>query len=258
MNDHNLFYAIESGNIKAVEKYINVYEVNINSQKNRDKDSALTLALKNSNNILALYFINKGINIHLYNDRGDNALILASTPLNEDILDILIQKSDIDIDYQNNYGDTAFIMACHRGILSIVEKLYNAGANINIRNKYGQTGLLCAVSMGKIDVVKFLVNNGAKMDYRNMWSETVFMAASRNNYNEILKYLIDAYTKKCFIGDNAPSNPEEARFKTFRIEEDFYINEIISNVKMLIALYCIDHIDIYQEIDIYSILNCSF
>jgi len=257
MNDHNFFYAIESGNIKAIKKYITINEVNINSQYNRDKDSALTLALKKSNNILALYFINKGINIHLCNDRGDNALILASTPLNYNIIDILIQRG-IDIDFQNIYGDTAFIMACHQGILSIVENLYNACSNINIRNKYGQSGLLYAVSMKKIDVVKFLVNNGVKIDYRNMWSETVFTISSRNNDKEMLKYLTYAYTKQCFLGNGVISNPEEARFKSFRLEEDFYINEIISNVKMFITIYCITHIDIYQEIDIYSIINSSF
>lgn len=257
MNENTFFYGIETGNIKVIEKCITKDGININSQNNRDKDSALTLALKNSNNILALYFINNGINIHLCNERGDNALILASTPLCEEIIDILIQRN-IDIDFKNNYGDTAFIMACHRGVLSIVKKLYNAGANINIRNKYGQTGLLCAVSMKKMDVVQFLVNIGARMDYRNMWSETVFTVASRNYDDKMLIYLIHSYTKQCFLGNIEPNDVEEVRFRTFRMEDDFYIDEIISNVKIFITLYCINHLDIRQEIDIYSIINSSY
>ena len=256
MNENSFFLSAQDGNIPKLNNLIEEFGVNINSQNNRDKESALTLAVKYKRNILAKHLINLGINIHLQNSSKDNALIIAASNSNDEMIDILIECG-IDINFQNLYGDSALIMASHRGFLPIVEKLYNSGAFLNMRNRLGQTALMYAVSMKRKNVIDFLINNGSRLDYQNMWNETVFTIASRNMDKSMLDFLIETYTKQCFIDNMEPLSLEEACFNNFNLKQDDYINDILSNVKIFIALYCINEIDIYSQIDIYTFI-CSF
>jgi ankyrin repeat protein len=256
MNENSFFISAQDGDIPKLNNLIEECGVDINSQNNRDKESALTLAVKYKKNILAKHLINLGINIHLQNSSKDNALIIAASNSNDEMLDMLIECG-ININFQNLYGDSALIMASHRGFLHIIEKLYNSGAFLNIRNRLGQTALMYAVSMKRKNVIDFLINNGARLDYQNMWNETVFTIASRNMDKSMLDFLIETYTKQCFIDNMKPLSLEEACFNNFNLKQDDYINDILTNVKIFIALYCINEIDIYSQIDIYTFI-CSF
>jgi ankyrin repeat protein len=254
MNENSFFLSAQDGNIPKLNNLIEEFGVNINSQNNRDKESALTLAVKYKRNILAKHLINLGINIHLQNSSKDNALIIAASNSNDEMIDILIEYG-IDVNFQNIYGDSALIMASHRGFLHIVEKLYNSGAFLNMRNKLGQTALMYAVSMKRKNVIDFLINNGSRLDYQNMWNETVFTIASRNMDKSMLDFLIETYTKKCFIDNIEPLVLEEACFNNFNLKQDYYINDILFNVKIFILLYCLDDMYILPQIDIYYFIQ---
>jgi ankyrin repeat protein len=258
MNDNSFFLAVQDGNLPKLKKLIEEFGIDIiNSQNNKDKESALTFAVRYQRNVIALYLINIGINIHLQNDSKDNALIIAASTSNDEMVDILIENG-IDVNTKNLYGDTALIMASHRGFLHIVEKLYNSGANLNMRNRLGQTALLYAVSMKRPIIVEYLISKGARLEYQNMWSETVFTLASRNFDKNMLKFLIESYTKQCFIGDIEPLSLEESCFNNNNLKQDNYIKNIISKVKIFILLYCLDDTYILPEIDIYYLLTSSF
>ncbi len=255
MSENGFFLAAQRGDLQKLNNIIEEFNININSQNNRDKESALTLAVRYHQNHIALHLINIGIDIHLQNDRKDNALIIASFTSNDEMVDILIQYG-IDVNAKNLYGDTAIIMASHSGYLHIVEKLYNSGADLNIRNRLGQTALLCAVSMKRTSIVEYLISKGSRLEYQNMWGETVFTLASRNIDKNMYNFLRETYTKQCFIGNIEPLPLEEACFIN-NLNQDIDINNIISRVKFFILLYCIDDTYMLQEIDIYH-LTCSF
>jgi ankyrin repeat protein len=253
MNENSFFLSAEDGNLPKLKKLIKDFNIDINSQNNRDKESALTLAVRHQNNDIALHLINNGINIHLKNSKGDNALIIASSTSNDYMVDILIECG-IDVNVLNLYGDTALIMASHSGFLSIVEKLYNAGSNLNIRNRLGQTALLYSVSMKRPHVVEYLISKGARLEYQNMWGETVFTIADKNFDKNMLNFLIETYTKQCFIGNIEPLSIEEYCFYQSILKEDNYIKNIISKVKIFLLLYCLDDIYMLSEIDIYPFI----
>lgn len=258
MNENSFFVAAQDGDIPKLNNLIEEFGVDINSQNNRDKETALTLAVRYKKNELAIYLINIGINIHLQNSSKDNALIIAASTSNDEMVDILIEYG-IDINFQNLYGDSALIMASHRGFLPIVEKLYNSGALLNMRNKLGQTALMYGVSMKRMNVVEYLIIKGARLEYQNMWSETVFTIASRNIDKNMYNFLIETYTKQCFIDNIEPLDLEESCFNNNNnnLKQDSVIQNIISKVKMFILLYSLDDIYMLSQIDIYYLI-CSF
>lgn len=254
MNENSFFVAAQYGDIPKLNNLIEEFGVDINSQNNRDKETALILAVRYKKNELAIYLINIGINIHLGNSSKDNALIIAASTSNDEMVDILIEHG-IDVNFQNIYGDSALIMASHNGFLPIVEKLYISGSNLNIRNKLGQTALMYAVSMKRMDVVEYLIIKGARLEYQNMWSETVFTIASRNIDKNIYNFLIETYTKQCFIGNIELSPLEESCFNQNNLKQDSVIQNIISKVKFFILLYSLDDIYILSQIDIYYLIQ---
>jgi ankyrin repeat protein len=252
MNENSFFLAAQYGDIPRINNLIQEFGVDINSQNNRDKESALTLAVRYKKNNLAIHLINIGINIHLGNSSKDNALIIAASTSNDEMVDILIE-SGIDLNFQNLYGDTALIMASHNGFLPIVEKLYNSGSNLNIMNRLGKTALMYAVSMKRINVVEYLIIKGARLEYQNMWCETVFTIASRNFDKNMLNFLIGTYTKQCITDNFEPLALEESCFNINNLKQDQVIENIISKVKDFILLYCLDDMYMLSQIDIYDL-----
>jgi ankyrin repeat protein len=257
MSENSFFLSAQRGDLQKLNNIVEEFGVNINSQNNRDKESALTLAVRYQQNHIALHLINIGININLHNDNKDNALIIASSTSNDEMVDILIQYG-IDVNTKNLYGDTALIMASHRGFLHIVEKLYNSGANLNTRNKLGQTALMYAVSMKRMNVVEYLIIKGSRLEYQNMWSETVFTIASRNIDKNMYNFLIETYIKQCITDNFEPLALEESCFNNNNnLKEDSVIQNIISKVNFFILLYSLDDIYMLSQIDIYYLI-CSF
>jgi ankyrin repeat protein len=252
MNENSFFLAAQYGDIPSINNLIQEFGVNINSQNNRDKESALTLAVRYKKNNLAIHLINIGINIHLGNSSKDNALIIGASTSNDEMVDILIECG-INVNFQNLYGDTALIMASHNGFLPIVEKLYNSEANLNIMNRLGKTALMYAVSMKRMNVVEYLIIKGARLEYQNMWSETVFTIASKNFDKNMLNFLIEIYTKQCITDNFEPLALEEACFNINNLKKDEVIENIISKVKDFILLYCLDDMYMLSQIDIYDL-----
>ena len=225
MSENGFFLAVQDGDIPKLNNLIEEFGVNINSQNNRDKESALTLAVKYKRNLLALHLINMGINIHLQNDREDNALIVAASTSNDDMVDILIERG-IDVNFQNFYGDTALYMASHCGFLPIVEKLYNAGAILDLRDSCGRTALMSAVCMKQTTVVEFLIKKGARLEFQNLWNQTIF---SNNQY---FNFFQNTYTEKCYQGLD-PLSLEEACFCKLSLKRDYEIERIIKRSRIL-------------------------
>jgi ankyrin repeat protein len=240
MSENSLFIAAENGDLQELNNLIKKIGIDINSQNNRDKESALTLAVKYQRNLLAEHLINNGINIHLENNRGDNALIVASSVSNDEMVDILIEHG-IDVNFQNFYYDTALIMASHCGFLPIVEKLYKAGAILDLRDNYGRTALMTAVSMKQTIVVEFLIKKGARLEFQNLWNQTIF---SNNEYFNLFQ---NTYTEKCYQGLN-PLSLEEACFCKLSLKRDYEIERIIKRSRILCLFKILYHKYIFLDV----------
>jgi ankyrin repeat protein len=251
MSENSFFLAVQDGDIKRLNNIIEKFGININSQNNRDKESALTLAVRYKRNDLASDLIKKGINIHLQNSREDNALIIAASISNDDMVDILIERG-IDVNTPNLYGDTALYMASHCGFLPIVEKLYNAGAILDLRDYCGRTALMSAVCMEQTTVVEFLIKKGARLEFQNLWNQTIF---SNNQY---FKFFQNTYTEKCYQGLN-PLSLEEACFCKLSLKRDYEIERIIKRSRILCLFKILYHKYIFLDVQtIFQLVQTLF
>lgn len=241
MSENGFFLAAQNGDIPNLKKIIKEFNIDINSQNNRDKESALTLAVKYKRILLAKHLIDIGIDIHLQNSRGDNALIIASSNSNDDdMIDILIERG-IDVNTTNLYGDTALCMASHCGFLPIVGKLYNADAILDLRDYCGRTALMSAVCMKQTTVVEFLIKKGARLEFQNLWNQTIF------SNNEYFKFFQNTYTEKCYQGLD-PLSLEEACFCKLSLKRDYEIERIIKRSRILCLFKILYHKYIFLDV----------
>jgi len=251
MSENSFFLASQCGDLQKLNNLIEEFGVNINSQNNRDKESALTLAVRYKRNLLAKHLIDIGIDIHLQNDRGDNALIVAASISNDDMVDILIEHG-IDVNFQNFYGDTALYMASHCGFLPIVEKLYNADAILDLKDYCGRTALMSAVSMKQTIVVEFLIKKGARLEFQNLWNQTIF---SNNEYFNLFQNI---YTEKCYQGFD-PLSLEKACFSKLSVKRDYEIERIIKRSRILCLFKILYHKYIFLDVQtIFQLVQTLF
>ena len=81
--------------------------------------------------------LERGVNIDIQNDYGENALTWASVNDNLDVVKMLLEKG-ANIDIQDNNEFTALMMASLNGHLDVVKTLLEKGANIDIQDKNGR------------------------------------------------------------------------------------------------------------------------
>lgn len=155
----NLFKLITDGNLDAVKEQID--ESNINVLNTNDM-SLLQEALKNRQDKIALYLIEKGINVNNQDSQGQTALHY-----------IAVYKNDLDI----------------------AKSIIQHGADIKLKDKYGNTALWTAVfnARGEYDFVKLLLENKADMKSVNTAGKTPYDLAYIMKFPELIS-LINEYS----------------------------------------------------------------
>lgn len=73
----------------------------------------------------------------------------------------------VNIHLRNTDGNNALWLACVSGNTALVKRLINAGIDINNQNITGATALMYTASSGKADMMKLLLVNGADAMIRN-------------------------------------------------------------------------------------------
>lgn len=86
------------------------------------------------------------------------------------ILTAYEQDKSIDIEETDDWlGRTPLQHAVHCGSLSIVRKLYKAGASITVQDKYGRTPLHIAALLNRYKIAGYLVSRGADPRVKDRW-----------------------------------------------------------------------------------------
>jgi ankyrin repeat protein len=92
----------------------------------------------------------------------------------------------VNIHMRNLDGNNALWLACVSGNSAIIELLIDAGIDIDNRNVTGATTLMYTASSGKHDLTKMLLDNGADPFIRN---DDDFLAIELAASEECLKLL---------------------------------------------------------------------
>lgn len=94
--------------------------------------------------------------------QGKSSLILAAQQGRAQVLAYLLQQG-VDIHVIDAYGNNALWAACFAECLDCIKLLLQAGIAIDYQNSTGATALIYSASSGKSAVVAELINNGANI-----------------------------------------------------------------------------------------------
>lgn len=133
---------------------------NVNAVEKND-NTPLMMACAFGHEKIARLLIDKGANIHQKNDKGCDALMIASwIGYNEKILELLLEKG-ADVHQKNEDGETALHKAAFNGSKEFVRILLDNGANIDeLDGSY--VGPLEKAYLGKNkEVFEYLISRGA-------------------------------------------------------------------------------------------------
>lgn len=155
----NLFKIITDGNLDAVKEAINESNINVLNVNNM---SLLQEALKNKQDDIALYLIEKGINVNNQDYQGQIALHY-----------IAVYKND----------------------LKVARSIIQNGADIDIKDKFGNSALWTSIfnARGEYDVVKLLLENHADLKSANSAGKTPYDLAYIMKFPELID-LINEYS----------------------------------------------------------------
>ena len=216
--------AIEEGNIERIEQLIaGGADVNF---KDKYKNTALHLAIKQVNILLNKHLADKGLSLNLSDFRTESpqyetiktikqhyvrvvhTLLLnketdinarnihGQTPLYTaaqegyvEMVNLLIDKG-ADIDASNSMGNSPFYAATEQGHVEVVNLLIDKGVNINAMNNMGNYPLHCAVEKGHLDVVNRLIDKGADINAMNNMGNSPLHCAAFGGQLKVVKFLI--------------------------------------------------------------------
>ncbi len=134
--------------------------------------------------------IEKGANANKQDKDGHTALIQACINEHTHVALALLEREDINVDLVNKYGHTALQWASFKGMLEVVEKLIEKGADVNKQNKDGYTALIMACDRGMLVVVEKLIEKGADVNVQDAYGNTALLAACRKEHTDVALALL--------------------------------------------------------------------
>lgn len=168
----------------------------LNYSKKGDKESFLEI-------LSELYALEgKNLNIHVFNDIGENCLHIACKEGNLKIVEILLELNfDYELKDKNKHSKkTALHISCENGYFDISKMLIEKGANIDSLDAELNTPLhLCAIE-NHIELFQYLLDKTNKIDKKNSKGETAVDLALNNQkdiniVNRFKKIINDYYYK---------------------------------------------------------------
>lgn len=112
-------------------------------------------------------------------------LMRAALSGHEDLTKELLSLG-VNIHLRNTDGNNALWLACVSGNKNVVQSLINAGIDINNRNLTGATALMYTASSGKAEMLKLLLDNGADAMIR---TDDEYLAVELSSTLECLELL---------------------------------------------------------------------
>lgn len=146
--------------------------------------------------------IDLGFDVNVPNCCGVNSLINAIKYNQEELaLKLIDLTTDLDFARSTNgkkNGDTALIYATSKGMIKVVEKLVESGADIFYRNEFHQTALFYCLKKEEnhLDIFNYLLSQYKEKSYINALTgltipEIIFRHGQKEHLNIIASHNLD-------------------------------------------------------------------
>ena len=133
---------------------LNVDGIDVDAKTGDRKETALHIAIRNSDYKVVKRLIEKGAKVNLQDLHGNTALHLAINIKHHDIVTMLLGVDGVDVNATNNDGSTILMGAARGGNYKLVMQLLQCeGIDIHVRNKANKTALTKAIKCAEESVI---------------------------------------------------------------------------------------------------------
>jgi len=152
------------------------------------------LATRTKNLDLLKYFVEKGVDPNILDEKNNNTLILAASRANHEIIDYLISKT-ADVNIKNKEGMSGLTRATRSNSIDVMKLLVENGANIDVLDRSGNNlgfHLVDSYSDGEVfeEKAEYLVSQGLDIKATQNGNTTLLHHAIKKNDVDLLKVLL--------------------------------------------------------------------
>ncbi|XP_046342732.2 serine/threonine-protein phosphatase 6 regulatory ankyrin repeat subunit A-like isoform X2 [Haliotis rufescens] len=156
-DDNILHAACEGGNVQIVEYIVSHNKVDINST-GHDRTPVMSAALKGHKAMFDL-LVNKGCDLTVKDEYGDNILYVACEGGNVQIVEYIVSHNIVDINSADDVGRTPVMLAVLKGHKAVFDLLVSKGCDLTVKDTYGDNILHAAWKGGNVEIVKYIVSH---------------------------------------------------------------------------------------------------
>lgn len=204
-NEHkkynNIFQAVRSGDVKAVESFIKKDPSLLTAKDNESKYKGIPLFVaivemstpEGSKKVkidMVETLIKLGTDVN-YKDQNEESPLHIATAMGLKECTILLLSNGAKIEAASNTGWTPLFEAVMKGKYEIAKLLIEKGAKIDVIDNEGNTPLHSAAGWNRIDCAKLLIDKGANKDALNKVGRSPIFYAVQNDNIDIIKLLIE-------------------------------------------------------------------
>ncbi|TQS33635.1 hypothetical protein Golomagni_06011 [Golovinomyces magnicellulatus] len=154
---------------------------------------ALTIAASKGNMDILTMLLDHGADIDQSDPAGWCPLLIAIAYEQDEAATVLLQRG-AKPDVQTSSGDTAFAIASEKGVVDIMDNLWNAiTIDVNRQNELGRSALHGAAMRGQTASVDFLLSldSPPTATLKDVWEATPLVLAIRNGHADVVQKLVD-------------------------------------------------------------------
>lgn len=154
-----------------------------------DKCAPIHYACKFANENIIMYMINKGANINLVTNSGDNVIQLLSIRRMNQIIELIFERGD-NINLETKLKIKTIHIACETCNLELLNYLLEKKCSVNEADEDGKRPIHYACIASNFKIVKFLFNKGAYLGLPTISGFTPLYLACKYPNLEIVKFLV--------------------------------------------------------------------
>jgi len=117
--------------------------------------------------------------------------------------------------------------AAERGLVDVLARLLEKGADVNARNRHGQTALMIAATEGNPDAVTLLAAHGANLDCTAKYGLSALMIAVVRGDGDVVRALLAVGADQSIRGTGAPGFAGKTALDLARARGDRLLIEML-------------------------------
>jgi ankyrin repeat protein len=117
--------------------------------------------------------------------------------------------------------------AAEQGLVDVLARLLEKGADVNARNRHGQTALMIAATEGNPDAVTLLAAHGANLDCTAKYGLSALMIAVVRGHGDVVRALLAVGADQSIRGTGAPGFAGKTALDLARARGDRLLIEML-------------------------------